>query len=138
MAKTFQLEIIASDRPFYNGLCEILVFPGLDGERGILANHESMVTCVGAGELRFQHDGIWQHAIVSDGFVEISPNRVVLLADSVERPEEIDINRATEEKIRAEEQLRQKLSIKEYYSTKAALNRAMARLRIAKKHRIKL
>lgn len=134
MAKTFQLEIIACDRSFYTGICEFLVFPGLDGERGILANHEAMVTCVGAGELRFLYDGIWQHAVVSAGFVQVTPERVVLLADTVERPEEIDHNRAMEAKLRAQEQLRQKLSIKEYYNTKAALNRAMARLKIKNKH----
>ena len=135
MAKIFQLEIIASDRLFYKGDCEILVFPGIDGEHGILANHEAMVTYVNAGELRYQYNGVWNYAAVSAGFVEITPTRVVLLADTVERPDEIDINRATESKLRAEEQLRQKLSIKEYYNTKAAMNRAMARLKITSKHK---
>jgi F-type H+-transporting ATPase subunit epsilon len=135
MAKIFQLEIIACDRLFYKGDCEILVFPGIDGEHGILANHEAMVTYVNAGELKFQINGVWQYAVVSAGFVEITPTRVVLLADTVERPEEIDINRASEAKKRAEEQLRQKLSIREYYNTKAAMNRAMARLKITSKHK---
>ncbi len=135
MAKTFQLEIIASDRPFYKGDCEVLVFPGIDGEHGILANHEAMVTYVNAGEMRFKSNGEWQYAAVSAGFVEITPTRVVLLADTVERPEEIDINRASEAKLRAEEQLRQKQSIREYYNTKAAMNRAMARLKLTSKHK---
>jgi F-type H+-transporting ATPase subunit epsilon len=135
MAKIFQLEIIASDRHFYKGDCEILVFPGIDGEHGILANHEAMVTYVKAGELRFQCNGVWNYAAVSSGFVEITPTRVVLLADTIERPEEIDINRATESKLRAEEQLRQALSIREYYSTKATMNRAMARLKLTSKHK---
>ncbi len=134
MDKTFQLEIIASDHPFYKGECEMLVFPGLDGEHGILANHESMVTCLNAGELRFLVNGNWQYAAVSDGFVEITPDYVVLLADTVERPEEIDINRANEAKKRAEERLRQKQSIMEYYHTQAALNRAMNRLKITNRH----
>ena len=50
MAKTFQLDIVASDRKFFSGRCEKLVFPALDGECGILPGHESMVTCLAAGE----------------------------------------------------------------------------------------
>lgn len=135
MAKTFQLDIVASDRKFFSGSCEMLVFPALDGECGILAGHESMVTCLKAGELRYKVDGQWYYAAVSDGFVEIMPSFVVLLADTVERPEEIDIKRANEAKIRAEERLRQKQSIREYYHTQAALNRAMNRLKVTGRHK---
>lgn len=134
MAKTFHLEIIASDHPFYKGECEKLIFPGIDGEHGILANHQAMVTCLKSGELRFQVDGQWQHAAVSGGFVEVTPKYVILLADTIERPEEIDVNRANEAKIQAEEKLRQKKSIKEYYISQAELNRAINRLKISKKH----
>ncbi|WFR59341.1 F0F1 ATP synthase subunit epsilon [Anaerocolumna sp. AGMB13025] len=133
MAKTFQLEIIASDHPFYKGECEMLIFPGIDGEHGILARHEAMVTCINAGELRFLVDGTWNYAAVSAGFVEVASDYVVLLADTVERPEDIDINRANEAKMRAEERLRQKQSIMEYYHTQAALNRAMNRLKVTKR-----
>jgi len=136
MAKKFQLEILASDHPFYKGECESIVFPGLDGEHGILADHEAMVTCISSGELRFKTEDGWHYAAVSDGFVEITGEKVVLLADTVERPDEIDTNRASEAKIRAEEQLRQKQSIREYYETKAALTRAMVRLKISNKHNI--
>ena len=64
------------------------------------------------------------------GFVEIVNNRVTLLVETAEHPEEIDIARAREAKERAEEQLRQKQSIQEYYHTQASLSRAMARLRV--------
>lgn len=134
MAKTFQLEIIASDHPFYKGECEMFVFPGIDGEHGILARHQPMITCLSEGELKFQVDGEWHYAAVSNGFVEIMPDHVVLLADTVERPEDIDINRANEARMRAEERLRQKQSIMEYYHTQAALNRAMNRLNVSKRH----
>lgn len=134
MAKTFLLEIVASNHIFYKGDCEMLIFPGIDGEHGIMANHEAMVTCLSGGELRFQIDGKWQYAVVSDGFVEITPKYVVIIADTVERPEEIDINRANEAKLRAEERLRQKQGSMEYYHTQAALNRAMNRLKVTKKH----
>ena len=135
MAKKFQLEIIASDHPFYKGECEMLVFPGIDGKHGIMANHEAMVTCLKAGEIKFQVDGEWHYAAVSEGFVEITPKYVIILADTIEKPEEIDEHRAEEAKLKAEEKLRQELSKKEYYQTQAALNRAMNRLRVKKSHK---
>ncbi len=135
MAKKFQLEIIASDHPFYKGECEMLVFPGIDGKHGIMANHEAMVTCLKAGEIKFQVDGEWHYAAVSEGFVEITPKYVIILADTIEKPEDIDEHRAEEAKQRAEEKLRQQLGNKEYYQTQAALNRAMNRLRVKKSHR---
>ena len=104
MANTFFLEIIASDHKFY------------------------------AGELKFRVDNKWHYAAVSDGFAQILPKKVVLLADTVELPEEIDIKRANEAKLRAEEKLRQKQSILEYYQTQASLNRAMNRLRVTQRH----
>ena len=79
-------------------------------------------------------DGEWRYAAISEGFIQIMPDKAVILADSCELPEEIDIKRAEEARLRAEEQLRQKQSIQEYYETQAALNRAMNRLKISQKH----
>lgn len=135
MAATFNLEIIASDHPFFKGECEMLSFTGIDGEYGILANHEPMVTALAAGELRYKINGEWRYAAVSTGFVEIMPKYVVLLADTVERPEDIDINRANEAKARATERLNTQQSIKEYYNSQAALNRALSRIKVTSKYR---
>ena len=134
MAKTFLLEIIASDRVFFTGQCESLVFPGMDGAQGVLANHERTVTCVSAGEVKAKIDGEWRYAAISDGYAEISADHVVIIADTVERPEEIDIKRAEEAKQRAKEKMRQKQSIMEYYHTQVALNKAMNRLKVNQKH----
>ena len=82
------------------------------------------------GEMRFETaDGEQRTAIVGGGFAQIINNRVTVLADSVERPEDIDLKRAQEAKERAKEQLRQKQSIEEYYISRAALARAMSRLK---------
>lgn len=134
MAKTFHLDIIASDKYFFSGECERLIFPGIDGSYGVLAGHEPMISCLSSGELRYMCDGEWHSAAVSDGFLEIMPDFVKILADTVERPEDIDRKRAEAAKERAEERLRQKLSIKQYYHTQAALNRAMARLKLSDKN----
>ena len=130
MEKTFHLDIIASDKYFFSGECEELIFPGTDGSYGILPGHEPMISCLSSGELRFKTDGEWRSAAVSDGFLEIMPKFVKILVDTAERPEDIDRRRAEAAKERAEERLRQKLSIRQYYHTQAALNRAMARLKI--------
>ena len=131
---TFNLEIVATDKIFYKGQCEFLVFPGIDGEHGILANHEPMVAAVKAGELRYTVDGEIRGAAVGDGFIEVSSEKVVVISDFAEMPEEIDIKRAERAKERAEERLRLKRSEKEYVHSQAALSRAMARLKVARKN----
>ena len=130
---TFKLEIVATDKVFYEGEAEMLVFPGVDGEQGVLAGHELMVAPVVAGELRFTVDGHQQIAAVGNGFVEILGDRVVLICDFVEKPEEIDIKRAQLAKERAEERIRLKNSEIEYVHSQAAIARAMARLKVTSK-----
>ena len=68
MAETFYFEIIASDKKFYSGACEHVIFPAVDGLYGVLANHEDTVTAVVAGELRFKVDGEWKVCVVGEGF----------------------------------------------------------------------
>lgn len=136
MAKTFHLDVLASDKYFFSGDCEELVFPCIDGSYGVLPNHEPMISCLAAGDLKFKVDGEWREAIVSDGFLEIMPNYVKILADTAERPEDIDRKRAEAAKARAEERLRQHLSTKEFYHTQAAFNKALARLKISSKKSI--
>lgn len=127
---TFALKIIACDRVFYDGPCEILVFPGYDGEMAIMANHEKMTTNIKIGELKFRTpDGKEQIAIVSDGFLKVKNNTVNVLVYSAEKPEEIDAFRAQAAKERALEEMSQKQSMIEYQMSKASLARAMARLK---------
>ena len=129
---TFGLKIIASDKVFYEGRCRKLIIPAPDGEKGILPNHENMVIAVTVGIGRMEaEEGKWQEVALGGGFAEIVNNRVTLIVDTAERPEDIDVRRAREQRERAEEQLRQKQSTQEYYHTQASLARAMNRLRLA-------
>jgi len=134
MAKTFHLEIIATDRIFFSGEVEHLVITAIDGLLGIMAGHEPLVTSLPTGELKYLVDGEWKYTAISEGFIQVMPDSSIILAETCELPEEIDIKRAQEARERAEERLRQKQSIKEYYETQAALNRAMNRLKISQKH----
>ena len=129
---TFGLKIIASDKVFYEGRCRNLVIPAPDGEVGLLPHHENMVIAIEVGIARMQvEEGAWSEIAVGTGFAEIVNNRVTLLVDTAERPEDIDVRRAQEQKERAQEQMRQKRSIQQYYHTQASLARAMNRLRLA-------
>ena len=130
---TFGLKIIASDKVCYEGRCRKLVIPAPDGEKGILANHENMVIAIVVGTAKVQLAGEdeWKDLAVGSGFAEIVNNRVTLLVDTADLPEEIDVRRAKEQQERAEDQMRQKQSIHEYYHTQASLARAMNRLRVA-------
>lgn len=130
-ANTFYLRVISANRVFFEGRCRSIIVPEYDGQKEILAHHEDMIIAVNDGEMRFQPEDSteWIHAVVGMGFVEIVNNRVTLLVETAEKPEEIDIRRAEEAKQRAEERLRQKQSIHEYYHSRAALARAMTRLK---------
>ena len=102
-SNTFSLKIISANRVFFTGRCQSVIVPGYDGQKEVLAHHENMVIAVNEGEMRFLPEGEeeWQYAVVGIGFIEIVNNRVTLLVESVERPEEIDIARAQEAKERA-------------------------------------
>ena len=129
---TFGLKIIASDRVFYIGRCRKLILPAPDGKLGILPDHENMVIAISVGDARMEiEEGSWVDIAVGAGFAEVVNNCVTILVDTAERPEEIDVRRAEEAKERAEEQLRQKQSLQEYYRTQASLARAMNRLKVS-------
>ena len=136
---TFSLKVIATDKVFYDGKCTALIIPALDGEREILAHHENMVIATKEGEVRCRKDenSDWKKAVVGVGFVHIANNRVTMLVDTAERPEDIDAVRAKQAYERAVEQLRQKQSIQEYHMSRASLARAMARLKEAGKYEIR-
>ncbi|MCD7742441.1 MAG: ATP synthase F1 subunit epsilon [Ruminococcus sp.] len=134
MANSFKLDILAADKYFYSGDCEEIIFPSIDGSMGVLPGHEPMICCLSQGEVQFRVDGVWKRAIVSEGFLEIMPTFVKMFADTVERPEDIDLVRAEAAKERAEERLRQQLSTRQYAHTQAALRRAMARIKAAGKN----
>lgn len=133
---TFFLRVIACDHKFFSGQCRQVVIPIEDGSYAIQAHHENAALAIEMGELMIQQeDESWIVGIVGNGFAQVSHNRALILVDTVETPDQVDIRRAEEAKQRAEEQLRQKKSIQEYYHTSASLSRAMSRLTIANKHK---
>lgn len=128
--KSFHLQVLASDSVFYDGKCVMAVLPATDGQIGIMANHGDIVAAVEVGEIRIQQeDESWLRAVVGKGVMQFINNRMTVLTEFAELPEQIDEKRALAARERAQEQLRQKQSIQEYHQSKAALARAIARLK---------
>jgi len=131
---TFSLKVIASDKIFFDGRAEVLIIPEIDGEKAILAHHEDIVIAITIGDMKFRlEDKTWVNAVVGQGFAQIINNRVSVLVDTVERPEDIDAARAKEALERAKEQMRQKQSLQDFRLSQASMARAMSRLKITSK-----
>lgn len=128
---TFQVYILATDCAFYEGPCESLIVPTLQGQYGILPSHSNMIGAVIPGTLTYKLPGEPEkQAAVSAGLIKVENNEVLVLVDSVERPEDIDENRAKRAADEAKEAILQKKSIQEYRSAQANLARAISRLRV--------
>lgn len=129
---TFKLVVLASDKPFYEGECESLEVPTADGQYGVLAHHMNQIAAIVPGMLKYRAPGETEFKIaaVSQGLIKIEDNEVLILADTAERPEEIDINRAKRDAEEAREAIMQKKSIMDYKSAQAKMARAINRLRV--------
>ena len=128
---TFQVHILAADKTMYEGPCVSLTIPASDGERGILAHHSSMMAALVPGTIRWRPpEQEVQLAAVSPGMVKVEGNDVLVLVDSAERPEEIDVVRAQREIEEAREALLQKRSRQEHQIAQATMARALNRLRV--------
>lgn len=133
MEKSFKLEIVTPDKKFFNDDVEMIVVNTSRGQIGVLKNHAPMVFAVIAGTIKIRKDNQDKRAFVSEGFMEVNNNVVTLMVDAAEWPEDIDVNRALRAKERAQEMLSRKLAEKEYIRSKAALLRAVERIKITKK-----
>ena len=128
----FQVHILAADKTFYEGPCVSLTIPTSDGELGIWAHHAAMIAAVQPGTLHYQlPEEEPRIAATSPGMVKVEKNVVLVLVDSIERPEEIDAVRARREADQAREIILQKKSRQEYQIAQGNLARALNRLRIS-------
>ena len=131
----FPLHVLAADKPFYEGDCESLVVPTLDGEYGVLAGHCNTICAIVPGELTFRTpDGETLAAAVASGITKIENGEALVLVDSAVRPEDVDEVRQRRIADEAKEALLQKKSIEEHHAAQARLARALARLRVKSKY----
>lgn len=133
---SLRLDIVTAERVVYSQDVDMVIAPGVEGQLGILPHHAPLMTTLQAGELRVKRGGEEDSLAISGGFLEVRPDRVIVLADAAERAEEIDMARAEAAKQRAEQRLtdRHAPGLDEARA-ESALRRALARLTVAEKVR---
>jgi F-type H+-transporting ATPase subunit epsilon len=131
MADTIQLEIVTPDRLLVNEQVEEVEIPGKSGYLEALPQHAPLITELAPGELTYKRGGTVIRLAVSWGFAEVLPDKVTILAQTAERPEEINVQRAQEAKKRAQEQLDHPKPDTDYDAALGALKRADVRLQVA-------
>jgi F-type H+-transporting ATPase subunit epsilon len=131
MADTFQLEIVTPEKKVVDTSAEEAQIPGKNGYLGILPGHAPLITELSVGEITFRASGKEEHLAVAWGFAEVLPDRVTILAESAERPQEIDAARAREAKQRAEQRLTSGDTQVDVERALDALHRAETRIQVA-------
>ncbi len=127
------LEIVTPDRQIVKALVDEIVLPAHKGYIGILPGHAPLLTALSTGIVTYRQKDIKYYLFLSGGFAEILSNKVIVLAQIVEKMEEIDIERAKASKERAEKRLSSKDKNVDIDRTMASLKRALARLELASK-----
>ncbi|MDP1833591.1 MAG: ATP synthase F1 subunit epsilon [Candidatus Moranbacteria bacterium] len=137
MGSRIKFKIVTPEKTVFEAEVFQATLPVTDGEVTILPNHRSYIASLKAGEVCLKSDAGDVCLAVSGGFIEFNQNNLVVLADTAERAEEIDLARAEEARIRAEELKKEKIEMddSEYARVAAAVEKEMTRIRVAKKHR---
>ena len=130
--KNFAVEIICPDRIFFKGEVTMVELNTVEGEMGIYRNHVPTTCVLEPGIVTLHDDEGQREAAVHSGFIEILQDKVTILAEVAEWPEEIDSERAIAAKKRAEDRLKQSTSGKDIMLAEASLKRALVRLDLAK------
>jgi F-type H+-transporting ATPase subunit epsilon len=132
---TFRLEVVTAERLVFADDVNGIVAWGVEGQLGILPHHAPLMTMLQPGDLVIKRDNEEEYLALSGGFLEVRPDKVIVLADACERAEEIDIARAEAAKCRAEETLKERPPEVDTAAAEAALRRSLARLKVAEKRR---
>ncbi len=136
MAESIQLEVVTPSGPVVSDKVEIVSAPGYGGDFGVLANHAPFLSTIKIGSLIYKKDGKDNYLMVSGGFCEVSNNKITFLVESAESGQQIDVGRALRAKERAEKRIAEAKTQAEKINmvrAQAALQRALARIRVAEK-----
>ncbi len=128
---TLHVEVVTAEREVYQGEANMVVAKGSEGMLGILPRHAPLLTTLAIGEMRIKLGAAEEPLFVAGGFLEVFNDTVTVLADTAEQAEEIDQARAEEARRRAQERLEQARSDVERADLQGALERAVARIRVA-------
>jgi F-type H+-transporting ATPase subunit epsilon len=132
-----QLEIVTPERLVYEDEVESVNVPGIEGELGILPHHAPLVSTLGYGELRIRKGGAEESFAIVGGFVQVRPDKVVVMAETADLASEIDLERAQEARREAERALETGYTEgADLSAARAALQQALMRIRVAeRRHR---
>jgi len=133
MPDTLQLEIVTPEKMVVKDVALEVQIPGKGGYLGVLPGHAPLITELAIGEIVYKNASGTQTLAVAWGFAEVLPDKVTILAESAERPAEINVKRAQEAKTRAEQLLKAGGPDLDYGHAEAALQRAETRLQVAEK-----
>lgn len=132
---TLKVEIVTAEREVYVDDVDVVIAPGAEGELAILPNHAPLLATLSYGSLRTRKGAVEQEFAIGGGFIEVRPDRVVVLADMAERAEEIDLGRATAARQRAEQRIINRVTDMDVMRAEAALQRSLIRLQLAERIR---
>ena len=132
---SIKLDVVTAERVVFSDDVDVVVAPGAEGQLGILPHHAPLMTMLQSGELLIKRGGEEHCIVVSGGFLEVHPDRVIVLADAAERAEEIDVCRAEEAMRRAQERLKESSPGVDTARAEASLRRALARIDVAGRRR---
>ena len=130
---SFKLEILTPAKVFFDDDADGLMINSTNGPLTVLTGHAPMVAPLEIGDIKIKQNDAWRDAFCSEGFLEVTRDKVSVFAQAAEWAEDIDLVRADEARQRAVEKLLSKESAAEHKINEMALARAMARIRIAKK-----
>ncbi|MDD2213095.1 MAG: ATP synthase F1 subunit epsilon [Oscillospiraceae bacterium] len=132
---TFRLTVVTPYQVFWDDPCGMLIFTAADGEMGIMANHTPMVAALYPGELRIRRNGQWSVAFVSNGYVQVESNYVIVVTNAAEWPEDIDLKRAQSTIDRGRERINKPdASEDDIKIGRHAVRRGQKRLELAEKY----
>ncbi|HEX6806267.1 MAG TPA: F0F1 ATP synthase subunit epsilon [Terriglobales bacterium] len=131
MPDSFQLEIVTPEKLVVRDSADAVHIPGRNGYIGVLPGHAPLITELGAGEISYRSGAQTHHFSMAWGFAEVLPDRVTILAETVERADEIDVKRAQESLSKAEESLKSAHSEEDFDKYLGKMERAQARLNVA-------
>lgn len=134
MASQFYLEIITPERTFYKGEVESVIIPTVGGQMGILKGNIPLVTALQSGEVKIKKDGKWYYAANSEGFAEVTQEKVVLFCQTVFWPGEMEMAELEEKERRQQEALDMARDEKAFQLAKLALLRTHAKISVKKEH----
>jgi len=131
------LEIVTPERLAYSGEVDAVVLPGSEGELGVLPHHAPLVTTLGVGELRYRKGGEEESFAIVGGFLQVRPDRVVVMAETADMASEIDLEKAQEAKREAERTIETgSHDGADLAVARAELQQALLRIRVAeRRHR---